>query len=523
MSFNLVTMPWIPVLLENGRQAEVSLVELLKTWKSLPAIQAENPPTTLAIYRFLLAILHWVYQGPKNIDDWEDIQLDNGQQAITTLQAQAEYFDLLHPDRPFMQDRALTIDKAVPIYAIHRMSTSTVFSHEHEFSGYSISLPEAARMLVRLQFVDITSLRAFYPTITKGNRSAVNTPTINGAAVLVQGKNLRETLLFNLVQLPESSSEPDLPAWETGYAGLPQKTVPAGYISYSAYPWRRLNLFFNGDSAEPMLHKRADQIAITMGNSFPDGVSIQQWESSLAFREDRPVRLSLERQFWRDAHSFLQSVENNHRPRVIDWLAQLKFAKLVDDVVHLQVFGMCANQAKPLDWTIEQFSAPLIYLTDQDLWQTMKKAIDRAEEHRTVFGGYIGSPYHALAVVLKNNDASGLAKSLAGESDYWAALDQPFRRFLEELPQDSRIVPGFGTIYGGEKLTKWLETVQNAARIAFTRSIASIRNYEARAKALQALEWKLADLRLSKEERDDRKAKAVAKKKQKAAKQEKLK
>jgi CRISPR system Cascade subunit CasA len=512
MSFNLVTKPWLPVLCSNGQRAEVSLIELLEDWESLTAIQAENPPTTFAIYRFLLAILHWAYQGPTDIEDWEDIQSDNGQKAIALLQAKADLFDLLDPDRPFMQDPALPSDKAVPLYALHTMSTSAVFSHEHELSGYSISLPEASRLLVRLQFVDITSLRAFYPTITKGNRSAVNTPTINGAAVLAQGKNLKETLLYNLVKLPESAKDSDLPAWETGYGGMPQKTVPNGYINYLAYPWRRLKLFFEGDSAEPMLHKRTSKLAITMGNSFPDGVGIKQWEANLAFREDKPIRLSLERQFWRDAHSFLQSTETDRCPKVVDWLAQIKAVD--SDIARFQVFGMCADKAKPLDWTIEQFSAPLIYLTDKDLWDVMKKAIDRAEEHRAIFG----SPYHALATVLKNNDAGGLAKSLGGEAYYWAALDRPFRELLIALPQDCKNHPILGNTYGAVEQDKWLKTVQDSARQAFTQSIASIRNYEARAKALQALEWKLADLRLSKEERADRKAKAVAKKNQKIAK-----
>jgi CRISPR system Cascade subunit CasA len=513
-TFNLIEKRWISVVKKDWQRVEVSLVELFEGWETVREIQADNPPTTLAIYRFLLAILHRAYQGPKNVDHWEEIQQDNGKGAIAYLQKWRDRFDLLHSKYPFMQDIALTEDKSVPIYAIHTMSTSKVFSHEHEWSGYSISLPEAARMLVRLQFVDVTSLRAFYPPQSKGNRSAVNTPTINAATILLQGMTVKDTLLANLIRYDPEADMPsvvtgvDLPAWETSYAGQPQKAIPQGYISYLAYPWRRLRLFAEGDCFR--------QIAITMGNALPDAITIQQWECSIAFQEDKPVRFSLERQLWRDSHCFLHSTEKNHRPRIIDWLAELRAADLIESMVHLQVFGMSANQAKPLGWGIERFSVPLLYVIDTQLGKTLKTIISTAEDHRQIFLSFRGSPYHSLAEALNNNDAGSLSKALEGESRYWATLDPAFQVLLEAIPRDKK-VDGNGTTYGFTKLPEWTNTVQKAAREAFTESIASIRNYEARAKALRALEWKLADLRIDPTERAEKKAKAKSKKKATAA------
>jgi CRISPR system Cascade subunit CasA len=91
-----------------------------------------------------------------------------------------------------------------------------------------------------------------------------------------------------------------------------------------------------------------------------------------------------------------------------------------------------------------------------------------------------------------------------------------FKKLLEELPKD-KTESAFGITYGNTKLPEWTKTLQKAARDAFTESIASIRNYEARAKALRALEWKLADLRASPEEKEAKKSKA-AKKKEKVTK-----
>lgn len=514
-SFNLIDQPWIPVMTPDFQIREVSLIELFQTWETLREIQADNPPTTLAIYRLLLAILHRAHQGPRNEDHWEEIFEDNGQGVITYLNQWRDRFDLLHADHPFMQDPILPLDKAVPIYALHTMSTSQVFSHEHEWSGYSVSLPQAARLLVRLQGVDITSLRAFYVGQSSGNRSAVNTPTINAANVLVRGSTLKQTLLFNLMRYDPASEMPsvitgeDLPAWETGYGGKPKKTVPEGYISYLSFPWRRLRLFPEGD--------QVSQLAITMGNSLPDKVSPQQWECGVAYREDKPVRLSLSKQLWRNADAFLLTAEKQHRPRIVDWLADLKSEDLVDDVVIFQISGLSADKAKPLGWSWEQFSAPIQYVTDADLAQTLKSAIAIAEEHQQIFRSFRGSPYFALAEVLKHGEAGSLASALDGESRYWATLDRKFPELLDALPRDSETGTDGPTRYGFKELPAWTDKVQTAARQAFTDSIAPIRNYQARAAALRTLEWKLADLRASPEEKEAKKAKAAAKKKQAVA------
>ncbi len=516
MSFNLLQEPWIPVVNDNWEYQELSLLDFFRNWQNLREIQADNPPTTLAIYRLLLAIMHSAYQGPKNIDKWEEIQLDDGKEAIEYLEKWRDRFDIFHPEYPFMQDLALTEDKAVPIFALHTMSTSTVFSHEHEFSGYAISLPAAARLLVRLQSVDITSLRAFYPNQTSGNRSAVNTPTINNANVLIVGRNLKSTLMMNLMEYDLERNKPaalmpgteDLPSWEVSYAGKPNSAaVPNAYIAYLTYPWRRLNLFRRGDLV--------DRIAITMGNSLPNDLPFNQWECGLAFKDDKPIRISPKRQLWRNSHSFLRSADKESRPRIVEWVAKLAAEELVDRLINLQIFGMCADKAKPLAWSAERFAVPTIYIQDKKLSQRLKDAVDFAEEHQQIFRYGGGSPYHALAKTFNPNasakklleESEKLTKSLDGESRYWSTLDPIFLELLEELPKNKETIE--------DKLSAWKKVVQKAASDAFTDSIESIRNYEARAKSLRALGWKLADLRLTPVEREERKAKAKAKNKQK--------
>ncbi|MFS8804880.1 type I-E CRISPR-associated protein Cse1/CasA [Synechococcus sp. R55.6] len=513
-SFNLTTEKWIPVIDRDFQMQELSLIELFKQWESLREIRGDNPPTTLALYRFLLAIMHQAYQGPRDTDHWNDIFQDNARKVIDYLQSKQDRFDLLDSSRPFMQDTALTLEKAVPVYAIHTMSTSEVFSHEHEWSGYSISLAEAARLLVRLQGVDITSLRAFYVGQDSGNRSAVNTPTINAANVLLRGKSLKETLMLNLMQyspeneIPSAVSGEDLPTWETetGYSGQPKKEIPKGYIHYLTFPWRRLRLFL-----EVAEMGRVKQLAITMGNSLPDNVEARQWECGIAYREGKPVRLSLHRQLWRDADSFLLTADKQTRPRIVDWLAELRSEEMISDTVVFEILGMSADQAKPLGWSSVRFSAPIQFVTDLELAQSLKSAIAIAESHQQIFRSFKGSPYFSMAEVLKNGEPEKLANALDGESRYWADLDRAFPELLYALPQDSQTGSDGITRYGSKTLPAWTQTVQTAALQAFIESIEPIRNYQARAAALQILERKLADLRLSPTERKAQNQKATKK------------
>ena len=487
---------------QDWQRKEISLMELFETWGEVREIQADNPPTTLALHRFLLALLHHVYQGPKNEDHWEEIEEDDGKQAIAHLKTKQDLFDLLHPTRPFIQDPTLTPDLAGEIYqsyVLHGNNTSTVFCHEHQWSGNTLSIPAAARLVLRLHLFDVGGRKA------GSSVSAGVIPTMDAANVLVRGKTLQETLLLNLMQY-DGKEKPcvvrgeDIPAWERESKPASER-IPAGYIDYLTYQWRRVRLFVEDD--------RAVRVAVHAGDRLPRDLSSTGFECGIAYIKNlkKPgelytVRLNLSRSLWRDSAAFLQSSEANHCPRIIQWLAELKGEKLIDSYLNLQVLGLTVDNAKPLGWTSEQFSAPIAYIKEEGktLWQALVVALKFAEEHQQVFRSFQGSPYHSLAKALNHPDAGSFAKSLDGESRYWATLDRAFQSLLSDLAKD-KTIDGNGTTYGSKELPKWQQTVQNAAKKAFTDSIAAIRNYEARAKALRSLEYQLAKLRGEKDEK----------------------
>ncbi len=517
MTFNLLDQAWIPVVSKDWQRMEVSLIELFTIGETLKEIQADNPPTTLAIYRLLMAILHRAYQGPRDVDHWEEIKQDKGKGAIAYLNQWRDRFDLFHLDYPFMQDATINEKDAGEVYLaslLHGNNTSTVFCHEHQWSNATLTIPESARLVVRMHNFDTGGRK------TGATDSAAVLPMMDAANVLVRGKNLNETLLLNLMEYdgdakPCVATGDDLPCWERAYQ-KPKERFPVGYIDYLTYQWRRVKLFVRDD--------QVIRVALHPGDRLPKDISTSQWECGIAYIKTKKglmtVRLNSARSLWRDSAVFLQSSETSSRPRILDWVAILKAEEgLVTSNLHLQILGLNVDPkiiAKPLGWSGQQFAAPLIYLTEKPLWQSLSRAIALAEDHQQLFRSFRGSPYHALAEALNNNDAGSFAATLDGESRYWATLDLVFKKLLEELPKD-KTESAFGITYGNTKLPEWTKTLQKAARDAFTESIASIRNYEARAKALRALEWKLADLRASPEEKEAKKSKA-AKKKEKVTK-----
>ncbi|MGB7414625.1 MAG: type I-E CRISPR-associated protein Cse1/CasA [Thermosynechococcaceae cyanobacterium] len=492
VSFNLTQECWIPVVSHDWQRREVSLVELFQSWEIFREIQADNPPTTLALYRFLLVILHRAYQGPTNESHWEKIRDDGGQKAIAYLHQNQDRFDLLHPERPFMQDAALTADMAAEIYqayVVHGNNTSTVFCHEHQWSGATLPIEAAARLVLRLHLFDVGGRK------TGSSISAGVIPTMDAANVLVRGKTLQETLLLNLMHynpqqnMPSVVNGEDLPAWEQEHKPARER-IPAGYIDYLTFQWRRVKLFCENG--------RAVKVAFHAGDRLPKDTSPTQWECGIAYVKNKKglftVRLNLSRSLWRDSAAFLQSSDASNCPRIIEWLANLQDEDLIDDRLKLQVLGLTVDNAKPLGWTSEQFSAPIAYVKERPLWEALVDALRVAEEHQQVFRSFKGSPYHALAKALNHPDAGSFAKSLNGESRYWSALDREFQPLLVSLAAD-KTIDGNGTTYGNQVLPEWQKTVQAAAKQAFTKSIASIRDYQARAVALRSLDYQLRKLR----------------------------
>ncbi|GAA3868746.1 type I-E CRISPR-associated protein Cse1/CasA [Saccharothrix violaceirubra] len=361
VSFDLLTEPWIPVLDLDGDTREVGLVELVLESHRLLRIVGETPPMTAALYRVVLAFLHRAcavadesaWRGLWEADSFHSDPLAD------YLAKFGDRFDLFDPHRPFLQCPALArIAPATPAKLIpHRAvgNNVTLFDHTTADDVTVFDPAQAARLLVTTQAFDPGGTKTPYQQVKASTQAPGNLLGV----VLVEGRTLRETLLFNALlydpelELPRKTTVEDAPAWEADDppVPVPQDRPARGWTDLLTWPSRRVLL-----SHEPGGH-RVDGVVITPGVKFTG--DLPQHEKMAAFRVSTdlkgkpkkdapllPVKLVPQRGVWRHSVELLLADRPGEgrsrlRPPALDQIAGLAARGHLSDaaVYTLRVFG----------------------------------------------------------------------------------------------------------------------------------------------------------------------------------------
>ena len=106
-SFNLIDEPWIPCAPPGGEEPRLlSLRAALTNAHEWREIMDDSPLVVVALHRLLIAILHRVYRGPRNVEAWRAIQAHGRFDAASIGQYLDEWrprFDLFDVEHPFYQ------------------------------------------------------------------------------------------------------------------------------------------------------------------------------------------------------------------------------------------------------------------------------------------------------------------------------------------------------------------------------------------------------------------------------------
>lgn len=457
MTFLLTTERWIPCRRLDGSPAELGLFDALAHAHEIEGLRAASPPATLALNRLLLGILHHVF-GPGDLRGWTMLYRAGAFDATRLgayFQAQEARFDLLHPERPFMQVRGLT--KLYEPSGLGRLllvrsnygTEVNVFQHRNTAAAIedTLALPQAAQALLVLQ--------GFAPggwVKKKGEPDAATAaPLHRGAFVLVHGRTLFETLMHNLlVYAPErdlpvpAGPEPDIPSWEQ--PELPRQVGvketsrrPRGWVDWLTWQSRRLELVIDEQT------RRVSGVVYCVGQGLADeGLT----DPMLAYRVDKkrgfvPIDLSDDRATWRDCHALVRSVgaDGARPPAAITQLARVELRPVFAMRQHLilDVIGMRGDQAKIRLARHERLSLPAGLLADPERLAAIGQGTGLAEQVglRLTF-----AIRDAVRVVLAPGgrdpdpeDVRRVTESLGAERSYWASLEVPFERLLEDLAE----------------------------------------------------------------------------------------
>jgi len=523
-TFSLLDDPWLPCLIPGAggsvRRDERGLRAVLGRAHEITEISAPSPLITVALYRLLIAVAHRVF-GPADSEAWWKLW-DVGQPDAARLDAYLDSdslrgrFDLFDAEHPFYQVPRLGAEYGASIAKLTHEQANTgnaVLLSDHGWGAATTGLTpaEAARYLVAYQAYAVGGLISYEkgqdPKIYK---SASAGPLVKGAVVLARGNTLWETLLLNMVRYPreqwaQASGEPDRPAWERDQEPTALPRYPAGYLDLLTWQSRRVHLFPETDERGRVVVKRA---AAMKGHPFPPGFERRAIEAMTPFTHNEkakaaegqdpypPLVFRDERALWRDSATLLATTDKSWRPATLDWLDELGLKRrLQRKALPLDALGMRSDQAKVLAWHHERLAIPLDYLDKHDehnaeLFEGLGIAVGLADR----VGRALRDGVRELAKLLIASEADhrsarqplpadvdGLAASLGVGRVYWAALHEPFARFLMELPATPDGTPFED--HARDELDRWAAELRRVANNAFDDAAAGL---DTSARALKA-------------------------------------
>ncbi len=498
-SFNLVTEPWIPCVPRQGVGAPqpLSLRDALVTAHQQLELVDSSPLVTVALHRLLLALLHRVYHGPADVEEWKAIRNAACFDAMRIDDYLARWhtrFDLFDAARPFYQvDELLGVAPNSVATLAHELASgnnTTLFDHTTE-DNVSFTPAQAARYLVAFQmFAGAGGVsQPFY--LSDG-------PLARDYTVLVRGKSLFETLLLNMTQYDEreDTDEPmpnigDAPWWEqeTHSEPDPNGTLPKGYLDYLTWQSRRIHLVYDETVGVVRDAQIRQNLKLKAGVEDPFKGYRQNKDGAWYSQ-----RLVAERAVWRDSHTLLElrtptdaNEKTARAPGIFEWLAKTQYevgqrrgarSQVVFDVLGSLNDGA---QATVVLWRHEQLPLPLAYLNSRKLRDWLGEALQRSEAVATIFrAGYtkigkrsVSRPLQLLAAEVltgvSDRDAdSGEAKRfvehLGAERVYWATLEPDFRRLMVDLAKAMATDEEEG---GNIPMMAWAATIERSARAAF--------------------------------------------------------
>ncbi|MGW4477030.1 type I-E CRISPR-associated protein Cse1/CasA [Nonomuraea sp. NPDC004354] len=469
-SFDLTSSPWLPVQRHDGRADLLSLRGIFAQARDLRRVVGDVPTQEFALMRLLLTILHDAIEGPRDLQDWNELWNDGLPTARVEeyLDACRSRFDLLHPDTPFFQTAGLCTMTG-EISSLDRLiadvPNGAPFFTMRARGADRLDFAEAARWLVHAHAFDTSGIKTGAkgdPRVKSGKVYPLGVAWCgNLGGVLAEGDNLSETLLLNLIAFDtfnlDVDPDRDLPAWRQTPPGpqaanpIELKMRPAGPRDLYTWQSRRIRLAFDAEAVRGAVLAYGDPLT-------PHNLHLKEpmtgWRRSPAQekklgeaqvylpREHDPARTA-----WRGLGALVagraegaeQRKESAElvRPRILDWVARLTVEGDLppDFLIRARLFGVgYGTQQSVIDEIIDdEVAMPVILLhrSDTGLGQTAIDAVADADMAVAALGDL-------AADLARASGADAEAPRTAAKTVGFAALDGAFRAWLAQLsPRDS--------------------------------------------------------------------------------------
>jgi CRISPR system Cascade subunit CasA len=441
----------------GGQPIEYGLRDVLLKAHQLAEVRDGSPLVTVALHRLLLTILHRCYRGPKNSAERVSIRKAgrfDADHLTGYFRKWGDRFDLFQQSYPFFQRTGFTTKDPSGInrlaQELSRGNNAALFDHTTDDPPPAFTPAQAARLVVTEQTFAVGGGKS-----DTGNTT--HAPLVSGAVVLVHGVTLFETLWLNLTrydgdQHPVPSDEDDAPVWERPPAE-PHKEPPGprGYLDYLTWQSRTLRVHPEEQGGQVVVRR----VSYAQGRRLetPPGFYDPMVAYSRSKEEgDRAVRLSENRDLWRDSATLFQFAETDQfkGPTTLHTLASAELMEVLPRSAshRLSVFGLCTDKAKVNFWRHETLPLPLAYLDRPELVEALRRALALAES--VAKDALRPAAWATAANWLTANPETrpdtdrvrSVVESFAPERLYWSRLERPFRELLVALAAEESDLAG---------------------------------------------------------------------------------
>ena len=522
--FNLVTNPWIKVVDSQSNKTKlVSMADLFKNAQNYRDLAGEMHTQDLAILRApLLAILTTVFSrfdaageaydwlnvdeetwtasladDEVDIDDvqevlletWENIYQDGKfpDKVVEYLDKYKDGFNLFG-ENAFYQVSSDVYDWMVP--AKNKLSTGTgkvavrqinrlisesgnspaIFSPKSSLGKDEITLPEFVRWLITYQ--NFAEVGGNVPKI-KDAGAGDSGWLYNIDPVIVKGKNLFETLMFNLVLSPEDKKEIlQHPYWEADkiiYFSNRANNTPPNNIA-ELYTNVAKMMHIDWKDGKPTIYV-AKLTKPDTTNAFIEPMTTWDYNSKKAsYYPKVKQKKHLSERMWRNFGFYIKSSnDGDHEPGIIRWIDKLKEEDILpeDMLVNLETINFVKADTKnqaPYFEVYDNMSINVDVLFDRSQATFWPKRI----EDTVTLTQRVGKAFEDFASDLgklrglKDDPLEGFKKKLSAE--FYDQLNKPFNDWLANLRIDQE---------PDNEITRWKNTLKNELAKAGNRILQS--------------------------------------------------
>ncbi len=431
--FNLIDEKWIPVRFSDGTRDELGIRDTLLRAKEIKAIEDQSPLVVAALHRFLLAVLYRALEGPTDIQQAKMLfkQGVPHEKITAYLEKWRSRFWLFDEKYPFGQNPNIPRDRVEPWTKLtveyNATSNKVLFDHTNTKKPGTREPKECVRWLLSTMSFSISGGRGYYPS-----------PSPNAMMCIPLGRDLHETLCYNLVPYANRDvMQGDSALWEREPKTLPldvQKQCATGYADLYSWQARMILLKDIGSgkvtSARFVAGQGFENSSTSRDPMQPYKVDTTKGRLPVQFREDRGT--------WRDFDSILPDPNPESAPQTIHHAIHLAGRKVDSMPRSVLVLGL---RYKPPNanvdfWRMERFALPEALAGDRSIRSDILAFLRDAEETQKFLWRACRSFARDLLSRGDRNPTEGdvkeFVKQLSGDSWYWSTLEFHFHQILHK-------------------------------------------------------------------------------------------